>query len=105
MKVYIAGKITGDMHYVDKFREHEKYLKKQGHTVLTPHRLPEGMTKGDYMRICFAMIDSADVVYLLPDWFKSHGAILEYLYCRYVGKSVWDSTTYKRHYKHIPHLK
>ena len=44
MKVYIAGKITGDMHYVDKFREHEKYLKKQGHTVLTPHRLPEGMT-------------------------------------------------------------
>lgn len=53
MKVYIAGKITGD---------------------------------SDYMRICFAMMDTAEMVVLLPDYKQSKGAQLEYMWCQYVGK-------------------
>ena len=68
MKIYIAGKITGDPGYRDKFAAAEIQLGWQGHTVLNPAELPSGMSREDYMRICFAMIDVADAVVFLPDW-------------------------------------
>ena len=40
MKVYIAGKITGDPGYRDKFAAAEIQLGWQGHTVLNPAELP-----------------------------------------------------------------
>ena len=86
MKAYIAGKITGDPDYRDKFQKAEKALKAEGFTVLNPARLPDGMSPGDYMRICFAMIDVADWVFFLPDFRNSNGARLEYDYCKYTGK-------------------
>ena len=44
------------------------------------------MDSADYMRICFAMIDCADIVGFLRDWEDSPGARLEQSYCRYIGK-------------------
>lgn len=89
MKIYIAGKITGDKNYRQKFRQAQERLEREGHVVLNPAVLPEGMTRLDYMRICFAMIDCADEVAFLPDWTKSKGAQLEKRYCQYVGKSMF----------------
>ena len=40
------------------------------------------------MRICFAMLDSADVVLFQFGWQVSKGAKLEYDYARYIGKDV-----------------
>ena len=88
MKVYIAGKITGDPGYRDKFAAAEIQLGWQGTTVLNPAELPEGMAPADYMRICFAMIDVADAVVFLPDAAESAGARLEREYCKYVGKEM-----------------
>lgn len=88
MKVYIAGKITGDPGYLDKFAAAEIQLGGQGHTVLNPAELPEGMAPEDYMRICFAMIDVADSVVFLPDAAESAGARLERAYCEYIGKET-----------------
>lgn len=88
MKVYIAGKITGDPGYRDKFAAAEIQLGRQGNTVLNPAELPEGMTPADYMRICLAMIDVADSVVFLPDATNSAGARLEKAYCKYVGKEM-----------------
>ena len=88
MKVYIAGKITGDPGYRDKFAAAEIQLGGQGHTVLNPAELPEGMAPADYMRICFAMIDVADAVVFLPDAAESAGARLERAYCEYIGKET-----------------
>ena len=88
MKVYIAGKITGDPGYRDKFAEAEIQLGWQGNTVLNPAELPEGMTPADYMRICLAMIDVADLVVFLPDAKDSAGARLKKAYCEYVGKEM-----------------
>lgn len=86
MKIYIAGKITGDPGYLDKFREEAEKQERLGHIVLNPAELPEGMSKAEYMRICFAMIDCADTVFLLPGWQGSPGARLEQAYCSYTGK-------------------
>ena len=88
MKVYIAGKITGEPGYRDKFAAAEIQLGGQGHTVLNPAELPEGMAPADYMRICFAMIDVADAVVFLPDAAESAGARLERAYCEYIGKET-----------------
>ena len=61
LRVYIAGKITGDKNYREKFAKAEQALTAMGHCVLNPVNLPFGMEQGDYMRICFAMIDCAEI--------------------------------------------
>jgi hypothetical protein len=73
MKVYIAGRITGDPRYREKFAEAEAALREVGHIPLNPAVLPEGMEAEDYMRICTAMLDSADAIGLLGDWTDSPG--------------------------------
>ena len=71
-KIYIAGKITGDPDYKAKFEAAAEAYKKKGYTVLYPSWMPVGMQPADYMRICFAMIDTADVVAFLPGYGPNH---------------------------------
>lgn len=68
MKIYISGKITGDRRYKAKFREVEKKLAAAGHIVLNPATAPEGLRPVDYMRLCFAMMEAADVVLFMQDY-------------------------------------
>lgn len=51
-------------------------------------RLPEGMETADYMRICTAMLDSADAIGLLRDWADSPGAKCEMALAQYLGKRI-----------------
>ena len=92
MKIYIAGKITGDPGYREKFRSAAVGLRMCGNVVLNPAELPEGMTAADHMRICFAMIDAADRVVFLPDAADSAGARIERAYCEYIGKETAEWT-------------
>lgn len=88
-KAYIAGKIEGDPDYRTKFIRAENYYCLCGSLIpLNPAKLPEGMTKAWYMRMCFAMIDEADIVLFLPDWEQSQGARLEHMYAEYTGKKI-----------------
>nr|DAW19235.1 MAG TPA: 2'-deoxynucleoside 5'-phosphate N-hydrolase 1 [Caudoviricetes sp.] len=86
VKIYIAGKITGDPKYREKFKEAAADIARGGHIPLNPADLPKGMRPKDYMRICFAMIDVADAVVFLPDAAESAGARLEMAYCEYIEK-------------------
>ncbi len=88
MKIYIAGRITGNPHYKAQFAGTAAMLREEGHIVLNPAELPEGMKPADYMRICFAMLDSADVALFQCGWAASRGARLEYDYARYIGKNI-----------------
>lgn len=65
MKVYLAGKITGDPNYREKFAEAAKKLEERaGVTVISP------------------------TAAFLPDWEDSPGAQLEKHWCEYVGKKM-----------------
>ena len=86
MKIYIAGKIAGDKKYRAKFREAAKVMEAAGHVVLNPAMLPEGLDDADYMRICMAMVDAADMAVFLPDYRESRGAMVEWAYCQRIGK-------------------
>lgn len=87
-KIYIAGKITGDPNYKAKFEKAAEAYRQKGYIVLTPSWMPQGMQPADYMRICFAMIDTADVIAFLPGYETSPGAQVELQYCFYIDKDV-----------------
>lgn len=85
--IYIAGPITGVEEYWKPFEKAEEDLIALGYIPLSPARLPQGMTNEQYMRICFALIDSADAVLVLDHQY-SEGVQVEWGYCRYVGKPI-----------------
>lgn len=93
MKIYISGKIAGDPDYKGKFARAAAQLERLGATVINPATAPEGLTKLDYMRICFAEMEAVDYVVFLPDWSSSDGAKLERAWCDYVGVPTanWDA--------------
>lgn len=80
-------------HVRDTFRRMEE---KGVKCVIDAHVQPDGKRvtmwnlipkkPKDYMRICFAMIDVADEVWMMPRWAASEGAAIEWRYCRYICK-------------------
>lgn len=88
MKVYIAGKITGNKQYKEQFAQAQKQLEQEGHIVLNPAVLPEGMKPADYMRICLSMIECSDIVAMLPNHLESTGASIEMNLADYTGKKI-----------------
>jgi FMN phosphatase YigB (HAD superfamily) len=91
MKVYIAGKITGNSNFKEEFKKAELALKLQGHIVLSPAdtiaRI-QRLEHHEYLHICYAMIDVADAVAFLPNWKDSKGAREEREYARKNGKEI-----------------
>lgn len=99
MKIYIAGKISGEprIKMQMKFLDTAEILIDQGHEPFVPSILPEydDVSHDDYLHICFAMIDICDAVYALDDWQKSPGARLELQYASDWKKKIFyqDETT------------
>ena len=87
-KIYLAGKITGDPEYREKFLKAAAKLEAEGHRVLNPAALPEGLCAWDYMSICLPMLLQADEIALLPDWTQSKGADIELQVANYCGIAV-----------------
>lgn len=89
MIIYIAGPITGVENYKENFGKVERELTDEGHKVLNPATLPQGLGDlSEYMHICLPMIDVADAVVMLPGWEKSLGANQEYGYALARGKQI-----------------
>jgi hypothetical protein len=84
--IYIAGPVTGVERYWEPFEKAQDEIEAAGFIALSPTWQPKGMSNEQYMRICMAMIDSADGVLFLPGWNSSLGALLERNYCDYIGK-------------------
>lgn len=78
LKVFLSGPITSRLEtYKAEFDDAARIVSEAGHLPLNPATLPIGMEQRDYMRICLAMLDSADLLLQLPGWGKSAGAIAE----------------------------
>lgn len=88
MRIYIAGKITGDTEYREKFASEERALQESGHHVMNPAILPDGFDYHQYLRINKAMLRACDAVMFLPDWHQSRGAGIEWLWAEKLGKVI-----------------
>ena len=84
--VFISGPITGVEKYWEAFEFVDDVMHALGCVVLNPSHLPRGLSRRDYMLLCFQMIDTADVVIFLKGWDMSGGAWLEHEFCRYIEK-------------------
>ncbi|HHA1195976.1 TPA: DUF4406 domain-containing protein [Enterobacter kobei] len=78
MKVYIAGPMTGyEKFNRPAFNAASETLTSQGHVVLNPATLPDGLSEAQYMDICLAMLRCAEGIYMLNEWEYSVGARAE----------------------------
>ena len=93
MRIYIAGKITGDKNYKKKFAKAERALKKKGHSVMNPAWLKEygEFAWIDYMGVSGAMQQTCEAVYFLPGWEESKGANIEHRRAMQLGQKVFFS--------------
>lgn len=80
-KVYIAGKITGmEEKAFELFGEAEKILTEQGFEVVNPMKLPHDHDKSweSYMRETLIAMLGCDTMFMLSNYYKSKGALLEH---------------------------
>ena len=86
--IYLSGPITGTSDYKDRFGAAADKLRKQGYSVISPADLPDGYEYATYIHLCLTLIDTADIVLLLPGWGNSRGAILGRMYADSIGKEI-----------------
>lgn len=88
MKIYIAGRITGNPDYKNQFTEAEYKIKAAGHIPLNPVK-GEGFSYKDYIDMGLCELMKCDAIYLLKGWNRSEGAYLEYTYATTVGLKIF----------------
>jgi hypothetical protein len=92
MMVYVAGKMTGlpDLNR-PAFAKAAQALRLQGHSVYNPAAANlEGTPLPRIMAHVLAQLCESDAIALLPGWWRSGGARIEYLLARYLGlKVIW----------------
>lgn len=94
-KVYIAGPITGDPDYKEKFKAVAEKVEALGLDPVNPAEAPEGLTYKEYMDRGLKLLMECDIICILPgtlpsrygrhEYAGSKGAQLELQYARTVG--------------------
>lgn len=92
-KVYIAGKVTGDPEYREKFEAAEQHLRETGcfaeDAIINPAKAcPDGWSWLRCMLHCMRLLAGCSMVLFLPDWRESRGAKIEHLEARMLRKHI-----------------
>lgn len=87
MKVYIAGAITNNPQYRDRFKLAEIELENRGYTVLNPVK-NLGFTYREYINMGLCELMHCEAIYMLKGWESSAGAQLEHKYAETVGLKI-----------------
>ena len=89
--VYLSGKITGKDNYKEDFARAEAFMQEMGYIVINPANLDEisdGLSYEQYLRVCYQLVDIADIIFMVSGWQKSKGANAELSYAKSLGKKV-----------------
>lgn len=92
MKIYIAGKITGEKQgdVFTKFNTAAFQIKRKGHEVVNPLELCSGTWSWEEcMKVCLEHLITCDAIFILSDWMLSKGARLEYEVATGLGMPVY----------------
>lgn len=87
MKIYIAGPISNDPNYKERFAKAEEKLIAKGHAVINPVK-NLGFTYKEYIDMGLCELMRCDVIYLLKGFDESNGALLEYAYAETTGMRI-----------------
>lgn len=88
MKIYISGKITGiEEQARELFSKAENDIREAGHEPVNPMTLPHNHDKSwqSYMKEAIKAMCDCDAIYMLSNWEKSKGAIIERRIADYLG--------------------
>lgn len=87
--IYVAGPMSGIKDFNRPlFNKVAIELTDQGHSVLNPATLPDGLSQGQYMQICLPMVAVADELVMLPGWEGLEGAYIEFCLAKKSGKTI-----------------
>ena len=89
MKVYIAGPITTDPKYREKFMNAEVKMKQCGYKVVNPAK-NKCESYEEYIDTGLRQLMECDTIYLLKGWETSRGASLEAHYAEVKGLRIFE---------------
>lgn len=89
MKVYVAGGIRGIPNYFDRFAQASDRLRANGHSVYNPAAANlEGTPLSRIMAHLLPQLCDCEAIAMLPRWYWSDGARIEWLLARYLGLEI-----------------
>ena len=87
--IYLAGRITGEPNYHANFAAAADRLRNDGYSVFNPASSnQEGRPLRQIMAFVLGQLCQCDVIAMLPGWWRSGGARIEWLLARYLRMKV-----------------
>lgn len=90
MRVYLAGKMTGIKNLnFEAFARAADKLRVEGHAVFNPAAANlEGMPLHQIMAYVLSRLCECEAIALLPGWWRSGGARIEWLLAKYIKLKI-----------------